>query len=42
MQRFFDFTTVGLYDPAGRELMGYTWSPRQERLHRRFGKVEHS
>ncbi|ORA52990.1 hypothetical protein BST22_10420 [Mycolicibacterium chubuense] len=37
MQRFFDFTTVGLFDPAVRELMGYTWSPRQERLHRLFG-----
>ena len=37
MQRFFDFTTVGLFDPPVRELMGYTWSPRQERLHRLFG-----
>ena len=24
-------------DPAVRELMGYTWSPRQEQLHRAFG-----
>lgn len=39
MQRFFNFTTVGLFDPAVRELMGYTWSPRQERAHRLFGKV---
>ncbi len=39
MQRFFDFTTVGLFDPSVRELLGYTWSPRQERLHRLFGKV---
>ncbi|BBX68323.1 hypothetical protein MPSYJ_17840 [Mycolicibacterium psychrotolerans] len=37
MQRFFDFTTVGLFDPPVRELMGYTWSPRQERLHKLFG-----
>jgi uncharacterized protein (DUF2236 family) len=39
MQRFFNFTTVGLFDPAVRELMGYTWSPRQQRLHRLFGIV---
>jgi uncharacterized protein (DUF2236 family) len=39
MQRFFNFTTVGLFDPAVRELMGYTWTPRQERLHRLFGQV---
>ncbi|MDG4665568.1 oxygenase MpaB family protein [Mycobacterium sp. 236(2023)] len=39
MQRFFNFTTVGLFDPAVRELLGYTWSPRQERAHRLFGKV---
>ncbi|KMO67849.1 oxygenase MpaB family protein [Mycolicibacterium chlorophenolicum] len=41
MQRFFDFTTVGLFDPAVRELMGYSWSPRQERLHRLFGAAVH-
>lgn len=39
MQRFFNFTTVGLFDPAVRDLMGYTWTPRQERLHKLFGKV---
>ncbi len=39
MQAFFNFTTVGLFDPAVRELMGYSWSPRKERLHRLFGKV---
>jgi uncharacterized protein (DUF2236 family) len=39
MQRFFNFATVGLFDPAVRELLGYTWSPRQERLHRLFGKA---
>ena len=38
MQRFFNFATVGLFDPAVRELLGYTWSPRKERLHRLFGK----
>ncbi|MEW5811241.1 MAG: oxygenase MpaB family protein [Actinomycetota bacterium] len=37
MQRFFNFATVGLYDPPVRELMGYSWSPRQERLHKLFG-----
>ncbi|WP_374158755.1 oxygenase MpaB family protein [Mycobacterium sp. G7A2] len=37
MQQFFNFTTVGLFDPAVRELMGYTWSPRLEQLHRAFG-----
>ena len=30
---------MGLFDPSVRELMGYTWSPRQERLHRLFGNV---
>ncbi|MBX7432343.1 oxygenase MpaB family protein [Mycobacterium sp. Y57] len=37
MQRFFNFTTVGLFDPAVRDRLGYPWSPRQERLHRLFG-----
>lgn len=36
---FFVWLTVGLYDPPVRELMGYTWSPRDEWLHRRFGEV---
>jgi uncharacterized protein (DUF2236 family) len=31
------WVTVGLYDPAVRELMGYTWTVRDERLHRLFG-----
>ena len=31
--------TVGLYDPAVRELMGYTWSARDERLHWLFGRL---
>ncbi|CAN3130832.1 oxygenase MpaB family protein [Mycobacterium sp. smrl_JER01] len=39
MQRFFNFTTVGLFDPPVRELMGYRWTPRQERLHKLFGRV---
>ncbi|MBV8347411.1 MAG: DUF2236 domain-containing protein [Mycolicibacterium sp.] len=34
---FFVWLTVGLYDPPVRELMGYTWSGRDEWLHRRFG-----
>ena len=38
-ERFFVLVTVGLYDPPVRELMGYTWSARQEWLHRRFGKL---
>jgi uncharacterized protein (DUF2236 family) len=36
---FFVWLTVGLYDPPVRELMGYTWSARDEWLHRRFGDV---
>ncbi|MGE0779586.1 oxygenase MpaB family protein [Mycolicibacterium sp.] len=39
MQRFFNFATVGLFDPPVRELLGYSWSPRQERLHRLFGQA---
>lgn len=31
--------TVGLYDPEIRDLLGYTWSARDERWHRRFGIV---
>jgi uncharacterized protein (DUF2236 family) len=41
MERFLLFVTVGLYDPPVRELLGYTWSPRQEWLHRRFGNLVH-
>ena len=36
---FFVWLTVGLYDPAVRELMGYSWSARDEWLHRRFGDL---
>lgn len=35
--RFFVWFTVGLYDPPVRELMGYDWSARDERLHRLLG-----
>ena len=31
--------TVGLYHPAVRELMGYRWTSRDERLHRLFGRL---
>ena len=33
------WVTVGLYDPAIRELMGYTWSSRDEQLHWLFGRA---
>jgi uncharacterized protein (DUF2236 family) len=33
------WVTVGLYDAPVRELMGYTWSARNERLHRLFGRM---
>jgi uncharacterized protein (DUF2236 family) len=36
---FFVWFTVGLYDPAVRRLMGYSWSDRDEKWHRRFGKA---
>ena len=36
---FVVWVTVGLYGPAVRELMGYTWSARDERLHRLFGRL---
>lgn len=39
MQRFLTFMTVALYDPPVRELMGYSWSPRQQRLHDRLCAV---
>ncbi len=41
MERFLLFVTVGLYDPPVRDLLGYTWSSRQEWLHRRFGNLVH-
>ncbi|HET7740558.1 MAG TPA: oxygenase MpaB family protein, partial [Mycobacterium sp.] len=39
MQHFLTFMTVALYDPPVRELMGYTWSRRQEFVHRRLCDV---
>ena len=33
------WVTVGLYDPPVRDLMGYKWSARDERLHRLFGRL---
>jgi uncharacterized protein (DUF2236 family) len=39
MERILLFLTVGLYDPPVRELMGYTWSSRQEWMHRRLGSL---
>jgi uncharacterized protein (DUF2236 family) len=36
---FFVWLTVGLYHPAVRERMGYSWSRRDEWLHRRFGNL---
>jgi len=41
MERFLLFVTVGLYDPPVRDLLGYTWSARQEWLHRRLGNLVH-
>jgi uncharacterized protein (DUF2236 family) len=35
----FVWFTVGLYHPAVRERLGYTWSERDERRHRLLGKV---
>ena len=35
---FAEWVTVGLYDESVRELMGYTWSPIDERLHWVFGR----
>ena len=39
MQRFLTFMTVALYDEPVRELMGYTWTPRQQFLHDRLCEV---
>ena len=41
LARFFVWFTVGLYDPPVRKLMGYSWSRRDEWLHRRFGDLVH-
>lgn len=37
LARFFVWFTVGLYDPPVRDRLGYSWSDRDEWLHRRFG-----
>lgn len=37
--RNFVWLTVGLYDPPIRERLGYTWTGRDERRHRRVGKL---
>jgi uncharacterized protein (DUF2236 family) len=34
---FVVWVTVGLYDPPVRELMGYGWSVRDQRLHELYG-----
>lgn len=39
MQRFLTFMTVALYDQSVRDLMGYTWTPRQQRWHDRLCAV---
>lgn len=36
---FVVWVTVGLYDEPVRELMGFTWSARDARLHRLFGRA---
>lgn len=36
---FFVWFTVGLYDPPVRKRLGYTWSDRDEWLHRSFGRL---
>jgi len=37
--RNFVWLTIGLYDPPIRERLGYTWTERDERRHRRIGKL---
>lgn len=39
LEPFVVWVTVGLYDEPVRELMGYTWSERNARLHRLFGRA---
>ncbi len=36
---FMVWLSVGLYDEPVRELLGYSWSRRDEWLHRRFGDL---
>lgn len=37
--RNFVWLTVGMYEPVVRERLGYTWSARDERLHKLTGKL---
>lgn len=39
LEPFVVWVTVGLYDEPVRALMGYTWTPRDARLHRLFGRA---
>ena len=39
LARFFVWLTVGLYDQEVRDLLGFTWTTRDERLHRLFGRA---
>jgi len=38
-QRFFGWITTGLYDEPVREMMGLSWSERDQRWFVRFGKL---
>jgi uncharacterized protein (DUF2236 family) len=40
--RFQTWITVGLYDPEIRDLLGFTWTDRDARWHRRFGRLVHA
>lgn len=39
VMRGYVWLTVGLYDPEVRDLLGYRWSARDERRHRRLGRL---
>ena len=39
LEPFVVWLTIGLYDQPVRELMGYSWSERDARIHRVFGRV---
>ncbi|MEU3274996.1 oxygenase MpaB family protein [Saccharomonospora sp. NPDC006951] len=39
MAKGFVWLTVGMYDPVVRRRLGYSWSTRDERLHRLFGRA---
>lgn len=38
---WFVWLTVGLYDPVVRDRLGYRWTERDERWHRRLGRLVH-